>query len=405
MGLYRIECATSHPNGIAEKGDIFYISLNLCKYDSPLFGEKVDYIIKRGWDRPLEKGQLEINPGKNFLAIPIDKDGTYQCNFTYSPADSDPLTCGAGVAVNMEDLKLRFAKPDDYDDFWKTQLSILAEVAPEININYQSFSPQLLRGEVTAKSAYNSSVHAELFMKQDAAEKSLPAIIEFQGAGVRATGCARGVMRALDNFIHLEVLAHDVPIYEKPEFYRDLLNSKFMNYWDDTLAASKADECYFVSMFLRAKRAVEIIKSLPQWDGKNIIVNGGSQGGWQSLAAAALDKDVSCAAVWVPAGCNIIEGNWPLRDNDTRDSIKARENEYKNVLPYIDSGYFIENLQIPITFHVSLCDTCCHSHGKLAAYNNCKSPKKELHIYSQMAHEEHSIPLNYMYNFIKKNLK
>ncbi|MBQ9789306.1 MAG: acetylxylan esterase [Lentisphaeria bacterium] len=403
MGIYRIECATSHPQGIAEVGDTFYISVNLCKYDSPFFGQKIDYIINRGWHRPLEKGAVEINPGKNIVAIKVDRAGTFQCNFTFSSEDGEVLTCGAGVVAEAEKLKLYFPKPADYDDFWAKQIELLAKTAPETQIKYSEFDCGLRRGEVTANSAYNSRLHAELFMPENAEAKSLPAVIEFQGAGVRGTGFAGGVMRALDGFINLEVLAHDVSINESPEYYLNLMNNAFLNYWHKGLAGKKVEECYFVEMFLRAKRAVEVVKTLPEWDGKNLIVMGGSQGGWQALAAAALDSAVSGAVIWMCAGANIVEGNWPSRED--RENEKPKEAAYKNILPYIDSGYFIENVQIPITFHVGLCDMCCHPGGNIAVYNNARSPHKELHLYSQMGHEENTVIKNQMYAFLKRNLK
>lgn len=46
-------------------------------------------------------------------------------------------------------------------------------------------------------------------------------------------------------------------------------------------------------MVLRLMRSLEFLKSLPQWDGKNLKVSGGSQGGLQTIWAAALDPDVT----------------------------------------------------------------------------------------------------------------
>ena len=45
---------------------------------------------------------------------------------------------------------------------------------------------------------------------------------------------------------------------------------------------------------LRVMRSLQFVKSLPQWDGKNLQANGGSQGGLQTVWAAAL------------ASCNVV---------------------------------------------------------------------------------------------------
>ena len=57
-------------------------------------------------------------------------------------------------------------------------------------------------------------------------------------------------------------------------------------------------------MFLRLTRALEFLTSQPEWDGKILMVEGGSQGGGQSLAAAGLDSRVTFIAAGVPAICD-----------------------------------------------------------------------------------------------------
>ena len=57
-------------------------------------------------------------------------------------------------------------------------------------------------------------------------------------------------------------------------------------------------------MFQRACRALEYLKSRPEWDGRILIVSGGSQGGAQALAAAGLDPQVTCCVALVPALCD-----------------------------------------------------------------------------------------------------
>ena len=45
-------------------------------------------------------------------------------------------------------------------------------------------------------------------------------------------------------------------------------------------------------------------RSLPEWDGKNLAVHGGSQGGLQALAATAFDPAVTVGLFNAPAGCD-----------------------------------------------------------------------------------------------------
>ena len=51
-------------------------------------------------------------------------------------------------------------------------------------------------------------------------------------------------------------------------------------------------------------RSLDYVKSLPEWNGKVLIVKGGSQGGAQSIVAAALDNNVTMMIAEVPAMCD-----------------------------------------------------------------------------------------------------
>ena len=45
---------------------------------------------------------------------------------------------------------------------------------------------------------------------------------------------------------------------------------------------------YFLNMYLRDSRALDYLLTRPDWDGKTIVLTGGSMGGQQSLALAGL---------------------------------------------------------------------------------------------------------------------
>ena len=54
-------------------------------------------------------------------------------------------------------------------------------------------------------------------------------------------------------------------------------------------AGYEPENAYFNAMALRLMRACEWAKTLPEWDGRTFAVDGGSQGGLQSVWCAALD--------------------------------------------------------------------------------------------------------------------
>ena len=57
------------------------------------------------------------------------------------------------------------------------------------------------------------------------------------------------------------------------------------------------DNYYMKRVYLACVRSIDLLTSLPEWDGKNVIVQGGSQGGALALVTAGLDQRVTaCVA-------------------------------------------------------------------------------------------------------------
>ena len=89
--------------------------------------------------------------------------------------------------------------------------------------------------------------------------------------------------------------------------------------WDPAQNASP-DTSYFRKMAERVLSALAYAKARPEWDGRTLVVNGGSQGGLQSVWAAAQDPAVTSADVWIVWNCDAwgkaregrLIGDWAL---------------------------------------------------------------------------------------------
>ena len=61
------------------------------------------------------------------------------------------------------------------------------------------------------------------------------------------------------------------------------------------------DNYYMKRVYLACVRAIDLLTSLPEWDGRNVIVQGGSQGGALSIITAGLDSRVTACVANHPA--------------------------------------------------------------------------------------------------------
>ena len=130
-------------------------------------------------------------------------------------------------------------------------------------------------------------------------------------------------------------------------------------------------------MYIRVMRALDYVKSLPEWDGKNLIVIGGSQGGAQAIVAAALDPQVTICIAGVPA---LSEHSGPLAKPQRQPGwprlYKADANGQPDnpavckAAAYFDNIYFAKRIKGEAWFSTGFVDNVCVPTGVFAAFNN-----------------------------------
>jgi len=124
--------------------------------------------------------------------------------------------------------------------------------------------------------------------------KKFPGLLILQWAGVYPLQKGWVTDRAAEGWLALNVLPHDLPIDNPEQFYKDQYNGPLKNYW--MIGNEDKDTSYYLRMYLSCVRALEYLKSRPDWDGKKLVVMGTSQGGQQTLVLAGLQPDAGITA-------------------------------------------------------------------------------------------------------------
>jgi cephalosporin-C deacetylase-like acetyl esterase len=131
-------------------------------------------------------------------------------------------------------------------------------------------------------------------------EGKYPALLRVPGAGVRPYG--GDVWTAAQGVITLEIGIHGISVTMDQKVYDDVFNGALMNYWN--FGNDSRDASYYKRVVLGCIRAVDYIEQYTPWNGKDLGVTGSSQGGFLTLATAALDKRVTCYAPVHAAMCD-----------------------------------------------------------------------------------------------------
>ncbi|WP_332912093.1 acetylxylan esterase [Algoriphagus boritolerans] len=115
--------------------------------------------------------------------------------------------------------------------------------------------------------------------------------------------------------ITLQIGIHGIPIDMAPEVYANLTSGALNGYWNFNI--SDKDLYYYRRVYLGCIRAVDFLVSLPQYDGQNLGIQGGSQGGALAIVTAALDPRINYLTAMYPALSDMTgylhgrAGGWP----------------------------------------------------------------------------------------------
>ena len=136
----------------------------------------------------------------------------------------------------------------------------------------------------------------------------------------------------------------------------------------------------FVNMALRMLRALEYLRSLPEWDGKNLIIRGASQGGWHAITGSGLDNKVTLCLAGVPAFADFDGEFAPVQRMERmhfglaiRNANRKNGADVQKLLKaqsYFDPAHFAGKIKCPTYISVGFVDLSCPTTSVYAIYNS-----------------------------------
>ena len=279
---------------------------------------------------------------------------------------------GAGVQINSLQT---VPEPEDFDSFWSARKARLGRVPLKAVVeNRQSADPSVRVMTFTVACAGPRPATGWVTVPTDATKK-YPARISFHGYGSHFVQWIpdSGPRDEIQMFIN----AHGYELGREDEYYTEFYNSIKSNGhtfgMDSTWQNNSTDTAYFGWMVYRIMRALQYLKSFPEWNGRDIVASGGSMGGLQAIWAASVDSDVSRVEAWVPWCCDV-GGRETMKRNFSGWGVGETE-----ALRYFDPVNLAKRISpkchVEIT-RAGLGDYCCPPCGIAILYNNLKCPKK-----------------------------
>ena len=281
-----------------------------------------------------------------------------------------------GAGVEPETLQ-SVPEPKDFDAFWARRRARLAKVPLEAEkTELKNYSKNSNVYAVSIKCAGPRPSTGYLTVPKKPGK--YPVKVSFHGYGhsYPNKGHVVSPISGSGDAIYFNFSPHGYELGREPEYYDEFFRSICSGgrtFGFDDKQNADPENSYFSGYTYRIMRALEWLKTLPEWDGKNLIVSGGSMGGLQSVWAAGLDKDVSLALPSIPWCCDI----------GGRDTLKRLINSWyiheTPALRYYDpvnlAKRISKNCKVEI-IRAGLGDYCCPPSGVAILFNNIPGPKK-----------------------------
>jgi cephalosporin-C deacetylase len=371
-----VQVAPDVESGVYEPGKPVTWSVQVKSGDAVGAG-KVTYVVRPGGAGESAKGEADLVDGKASVKATRETPGTLLVEVHYKPEGGKDVVGRGGAVYAPDKIAASAPPPDDFDAFWSEKIKELAAVPYETVLTPVDVgNPAIEYFKITMNNIRGSKIQGQI--ARPAGKKNLPAMLQVQYAGVYGLPKDSVINPAKSGWLSMNILAHDLPIDEKPEFYKEKSDKELADY--PLIGSDDREKSYFLRMFLSCYRAVEYLTQREDWDKKALVVQGGSQGGYQSIVTAGIHPAVTAFAANVPAGCDHtgkLAGRapgWPnlaARLKGGKDGSKVQETSR-----YFDAMNFATKIKCPGLIGLGLIDPVCPPEGIFATLNQIKSPKK-----------------------------
>lgn len=382
MPMIRVIVAPDHKDWTYKVNENAKFSVQVLKYGNLMENVTIDYETGPDMVPDIKKQGIVLKDGKIELSGTMKVPGFYRVR-VWAVVDGKRYE-GLGTAgFDPYKISPTGKEPSDFDVFWANAIAEARKIDldPIITLVPESCT--------STSNVYNISFQNNAFMSRiygvlvvPKAPGKYPAILKVPGAGIRPY--SGDIRLSSQGFITLEIGIHGIPTNLNPQVYNNLNGAALAGYYFFNM--NDKDAFYYKRVYIGCVRAVDFIFTLPGFNGTDIAVSGGSQGGALSIVTAGLDTRIKFLAAQYPALCDVTghlfnrAGGWPHYFMNS----KPKPGEVET-LAYYDVVNFARRVSAPGFYSWGYNDMTCPPTSTFSAYNVITAPKT-IDIYQETGH-------------------
>lgn len=310
------------------------------------------------------RGEAQVPVGT--MTVP----GFRHCTISFE-VKGERYTETVKVGFSAKDIEPTIAHPLDFDLFWRqtlkraSKLPLTSEVVEIPEFTTDQIRTLMVRIPCDEE---GGSIYGYVSIPNDG--KKHPVLLVPPGAGVKRVNPSTIYAKA--GFITFTMEVHGMPM-NAPDAFIASEKERLGDYWFTGI--EDRDTYYYKRVYTGCVRAIDYLMTLPEWDGKNVGVTGGSQGGALSIVTAALHPAIDFVASFYPALSDVSgyqvgrAGGWPrmFATPDARPEIDRKR--ALKVMGYYDVVNFARRVKCPGFYNYGFNDNTCPPTSVCAALN------------------------------------
>lgn len=375
-----------HADWLYQTGENVKVEVSFCKYGIPRDGE-LKYSIGNDMLQPDKHGSVKLKNGRAVINMGTKKTPGFRDMKLSVSLDGKTYEHHIKVGFSVDKIKPYTQEPQDFRSFWQKNVEELKQVP-------MSYTKELYKDYCTDKidcylvklqiDKMGHSMYGFLFYPKNAQPGKHPVVLCPPGAGIKTIkDPMRNKYYAENGFVRFEVEIHGLDPRISSETFGEIsraFNDRNGGYLANGL--ENKDIYYMKHVYVGLVRCIDFLTSLPEWDGKNVAVQGGSQGGALAIIAAGLDSRVTQCVANHPALSDMAgyaakggTGGYP---HFCRQPQILSNKDCLNTLAYFDVVNFARYVKAPTYLTWGYNDVTCPPTTSYAVWNTLKCTKESL---------------------------
>lgn len=375
-----------HTDWLYKTGEKAKVTVSV--YEFGILQDNLEIAYKIGQDclDPDDEGTVRLKDGKAEIVIgTMKKPGFRDCQMSVN-ISGKTHTHHIKVGFSPEKIVPYTQMPVDFKAFWKEALEEQAKLPLKPEVTFApEYSSEKVDCYLVKLPCYRPGHSVYGYLTKPKEKGKYPVVVSPPGAGVKPMNPLKTMFYAESGFIRFDMEIHGINPSLDANTYKDISRTFGDHYPNGYLAngIQDKDTYYMKKVYMACVRAVDYLCSLPEWDGKNVFAQGGSQGGALAIIVTALDSRINGCIANHPALSDMagyvgkgVTGGYPHFGRKYKGITLTPE--VIRTLSYYDVVNFARIVTVPVFLTWGYNDNVCPPTTSYAVYNVITSPKEAL---------------------------